>query len=80
MLDALLRDLRYAIRALRSGTGFAAVAILSPALGIGANTAIFSLVNAVTLKYLPYDAPKGTSWNPLNSFRAQLPDPKSMIR
>jgi ABC-type antimicrobial peptide transport system permease subunit len=58
MLDALSQDLRYAIRALRSGPGFATVAILSLALGIGANTAIFSLVNAVILKYLPVDHPE----------------------
>src|SRR4051794_28687084 len=58
MLDAVLQDARYAIRALRSSGGFAAVAILSLALGIGANTAIFSLIDAVILKSLPVSHPE----------------------
>jgi putative ABC transport system permease protein len=58
MLDALLQDLRYALRALRSSPGFAAVAILSLALGIGANTAIFSLIDSVILKMLPVSHPE----------------------
>jgi hypothetical protein len=58
MLDALVQDLRYAIRALRSTPGFAAVAILSLALGIGANTAIFSLIDCVVLKTLPVSHPE----------------------
>ena len=58
MLDALLQDLRYAFRALRSSPGFAAVAILSLALGIGANTAIFSLIDSVILKTLPVTHPE----------------------
>jgi len=53
MLDAILQDIRYAIRGLRSAPGFAAVAILSLALGIGANTAIFSLIDLLFLKALP---------------------------
>jgi predicted permease len=58
MLDAILQDLRYAFRALRSSPGFAAVAILSLALGIGANTAIFSLIDSVILKTLPVSHPE----------------------
>ncbi len=58
MPDALLQDLRYALRALRATPAFAAVAILSLALGIGANTAIFSLVNSLILKSLPVSHPE----------------------
>jgi hypothetical protein len=58
MPDALLQDLRYALRALRSSPAFAAVAILSLALGIGANTAIFSLIDSVMLKALPVQHPE----------------------
>jgi predicted permease len=58
MLDTLLQDIRYAFRALKSSPGFAAVAILSLALGIGANTAIFSLIDAVLLKSLPVQHPE----------------------
>jgi predicted permease len=58
MLDAFIQDLRYAVRTLRTSPGFAVVAILSLALGIGANTAIFSLIDAVMLKYLPVSHPE----------------------
>jgi putative ABC transport system permease protein len=58
MPDTLIQDLRYALRALRSSPGFAAVAILSLALGIGANTAIFSLIDSVMLKTLPVSHPE----------------------
>ena len=58
-LDDLSQDMRFAIRQLRHAPGFAAVAILSLALGIGANTALFTLINAVLLTGLPVHDPGG---------------------
>ncbi|MGH7460343.1 MAG: ABC transporter permease, partial [Longimicrobiales bacterium] len=56
--DTLLADLRYTMRGLRAAPGFALVAILSLALGIGANTAIFTLINSIMLKSLPVRHPE----------------------
>ena len=80
-METLTKDIRYALRQLLNHRAFSLIAILALALGIGANTAIFSVVNAVLLRPLPYPAPNQLVWlwgtNPLNDIpkeNASYPD------
>ena len=56
--DSLFRDVRYALRGFARSPGFTAVAIITLALGIGANTAVFQLLDAVRLRSLPIEKPQ----------------------
>ena len=57
-MQTMLKDIRYAIRQIRNSPGFAITVIATLALGIGANTAVFSVMNAVLLRMLPVHEPK----------------------
>src|SRR5262245_31118607 len=74
MLDTLYQDLRYAGRVITTNRGYAAVVVLTLALGIGATTAIFSLVYSVLLKPLPYARP-----HDLYSIEVVIPERREQI-
>src|SRR5215471_6536252 len=86
-LDSAWRDLRHGLRLLRHNPGFATVAILSLALGVGANTAIFELLDAVRIRTLPVadpaglvevrvDSPKGGRTGQFTNRRPMLTNPQ----
>src|ERR1700716_3792707 len=78
-----MNDLKFALRQLLKNPGFTAVAVLTLALGIGANTAIFSVVNAVLLRPPPFKEPERlvTLWerNPLQGYEQNMPAPANYL-
>ena len=61
-IDQLLQDARYSLRTLRRSSGFSAVVVLTLALGISLNTAVFSVFNAVVLRPVAYPHPERLTW------------------
>ena len=80
LMDTLLQDVKYAVRQIRRTPGFAAAAILTLAVGIGANTAMFTMLNAIVLKRLPIERPDElVAIAPLNSRGLPRSTPMSAI-
>jgi hypothetical protein len=78
MLEDLMRDLRHGLRVLRQSSAFSIAALVTLALGIGANATIFSIINAVLLRPLPYPASDRLVW--VGDTRADLPSPPETAR
>jgi len=80
LVDTLLQDARYALRHMRRAPGFAAAAILTLAFGIGANTAMFTMLNAIVLKRLPIEDPdRLLAIVPINSRGTNRTTPMSAV-
>jgi putative ABC transport system permease protein len=78
-MQSFVQDLRHGVRALVKNPDFAAIAILTLALGVGANTAIFSVLRAVVLRDLPYHDPDRIAVLWTNNIRQNLPDGSSYL-